>query len=300
MSVSRPNVLRVKRKRGQDPLQALVLENVPASKRSKQNTPANSRPGTPLRTTPTSGGSSYYLLALAGTSELAGDAVFSVLAEDVGALRKRKFYLPKSLWEDPAVPDELSDMVQSFLDVNGSENNSSHKRRTRNRKENAENSAPVEIPSEYVYDTYHLSEPMTSANHPQSQIGYVRFFDEENDLYQSDEEDDTAHKVYSDDEDSNAESFYQNDYPSDEDAEGLDPEVILQDGEEAPDELGNTDELYGNFFHGDDSPVNFVEDGSESEHEQFERQRFFAHDEDDEVALHRDKIFGKLQRMIDE
>lgn len=298
MSVSRPNVLRVKRKRGQDPLQALVLENVPASKRSKQNTPANSRPGTPLRTTPTSG-SSYYLLALAGTAELAADAVSSVLAEDVGALKKRKFYLPKSLWEDPAVPDELSDMVKSFLDVNASESQPSHKRRTRNRKESTANPVSVEVPSEYVYDTYHLSEPMTSDNHPQSQIGYVRFFDEENDLYQSDEEDDTAHKVYSDDEDSNAESFYQNDYPSDEDAEGLDPEVILQDGEEAPDDLGNTDELYEDFFQGDESP-NFVEDGSESEEEHVVRQRFFPHDDDDEVALHRDKIFGRLQRMIDE
>lgn len=284
MSV-RPNVLRVKRKRGQDPLQALVFEDSPASKRSKQNTPVNSRPGTPV-----SGGSSYYLLADTGTSELTDDAAVSVLAEDVGGLKKRKFYLSRGLAEDAVVPSELSDMVQKFLDVNDSEL-PNHKRKTRARRD-GEVAVPIEPMSEYVYDTYHLSEPLTTANHPQSQIGYVRFFDEDNDLYQSDEDNELTHRVYSDDEDSNAESFYQNDYPNDEDAEG----EILENLDQA-EELGDTDDLFDQYLESQDGPVNFLED---SDSEEYERQNFFPGEEEDDLAIHRDKIFGRLQRMIDE
>lgn len=304
---ARPNVLRVKRKRGQDPLQALVLENSPVAKRSKQNTPVSSRPGTPMRVTPTEE-SRYYLLALAGATELVDSLVVPVLAEELDVLRKRQFYLLRTQWDDPSVPNELADMVLSFLAVNGPESHPEHKRKTRGHKESTSTAGTVEALSDYVYDTYHLSEPMTSANHPQAQIGYVRFFDEENDLYQSDEENDTTHRVYSDDEDSNAELFYQNDYPSDEDAEGLAEQLgeggeilvgslhnveELGDFHDKDNGLGDTDELYEQFFLG-------VEGHGDSDSESVERQHFFPGEDDDELAMHRDRIFGRLQRMVED
>lgn len=339
-----PQILRIKRKRGQDPLQALILEERRPAKRSKPSSPVSSTTISRAQT-PVSEPSNIYF-ALTRTDESSNideSAIQSILSEaskpdgnDVTNIRKRKFVIPKTQTEeDTYIPNELSDMVNSFLNVNEADQ-PKRKRRTRGGGVTNTESKPAnealqpsgddssEDPlSDYVYDVYQISsEPLTNENHPQSQIGYIRFFDDdENGLYQSDDDDDPTRKIYSDDEDSNAESFYQNDYPSDEDAgvlsetyssedENLGP-VIIERPEDADgvdylkgggDEIGeeNLEDLYGEFFDDEDSlDVNFLPDDHGGE-EHYKRQNFFPGEEEDEMAIHRDKIFGRLQRMIDE
>lgn len=379
---SPPKVLRIKRKRDQDPLQALILEDRKSlnHKRSKPSSLASSVVLTPLKqkseldlTHIESNQKLFHeslLFTLARTDvvDLLGslesvnglgseEVLQSVLSEapagSTVASGKRNFIIPKrQLEEDTVIPNELSDMLGSFLNVEPLQLQPK-KRRNRNVKPNSVNSAgsnqppPINVvepsPSpdldsgadEYVYDVYHLSSstPLTTANHPLSTIGYIRFFDDEdNTLYQSDEDQDERTQL-SDDEDSNAEDFYQNDYPSDEDEQksifdgeedeeedegGEEGEIVLihpsraDEVEEGFDYLesqdvkdGEFDDIYDQFYDDDDEfdedGINFLdEDHFEDEEETFQRNNFFADDEQSELAIHRDRIFGKLQKMIDE
>lgn len=336
-----PKILRIKRKRNQDPLQALILEERHSSKRSKPSSPISSKVVSPV-STPTESKSVYF--ALTGTDDsttnLDASVIQSILSESVSkAVGKRNFVLPKQQTEeDTVIPNELSDMVSSFLSFNQPQT-PQRKRRGRSSVVNTEDPAQVssaskaadedseqEDPTEYVYDVYQISAvPLTTQNHPQSQIGYIRFF-EDNLLYQSDDDDDPARSLYSDDEDSNAESFYQNDYPSDEDAGVLSETFSVSDEDsdeddeigpvivQNPDEeegvaylrgedpsvtnnINNYDELYEDFYNdeNDEDDIDFL-----PQDEEFERQHFFPGEEDDELAIHRDKIFGRLQNMIDQ
>lgn len=338
MNVVPPRVLRIKRKRGQDPLQALILEDKRSVKRSKPSTPVSSRVPSPVNTPPAikdaDAKNFYFTLSRTDDMEVVDDSVVqSILAEAPGVdaekvSRKRKFIIPKSQTEeDTIIPNELSDMLNSFLSV-GEGSTPKRKRKVRGGASKVETtdtteSTTVETPeieapepvSEYVYDVYLLSstEPLTTANHPQSQIGYIRFFDDEdNDLYQSDDDDTRKPAILSDDEDSNAEDFYQNDYPSDEDAGAYsESNSILHldvDGNEDEQDLdqleaeviqalneGDYDEYDDVNYLGDD---HFEDDDGYDE--EFTRNTFFESDKDDALAIHRDKIFGKLQSMIDE
>mmetsp|Transcript_9166 Transcript_9166/g.11453 ORF Transcript_9166/g.11453 Transcript_9166/m.11453 type:complete len:360 (-) Transcript_9166:642-1721(-) len=352
-----PQILRIKRKRGQDPLQALILEDNNAAKRSKPSSPAsstiidkNKNFYFTLTRTDESGAineeaviesilSEAPSLGGAGSSSLDKEIVNKV--GNSSGNRKRKFIIPKKQTEeDTYIPNELADMVSSLL--TSKDNVNSPQRKRRNRKGNSSgnleespalseiqtesktNVLDTEEKSDYVYDVYQLSstEPMTTANHPQSQIGYIRFFDEENDLYQSDEEHDKTNNMFSDDEDSNAESFYQNDYPSDEDAGAYSDtyteeeiEIIQhQDGRDGQEIEGyeyisseakqeeSFEDLYDDFYDGDND-IDFLADDQYQNidnDQEFERNHFFENEEEDELAIHRDIIFGKLQKMINE
>lgn len=364
-----PKILRIKRKRGQDPLQALILEERHPAKKSKPSSPISSGIVTPIET-PNEQKNVYFALTRTDDSTTIDDSVVqSVLSESIRNEdnvnnRKRKFIIPKHQTEEDAIiPNELSDMLSSFLYVNQSEE-PKRKRRIRggissnelqtneisfssnneinniinNHESNNNDDDDDDQLSEYVYDVYQISsEPLTNANHPQSQIGYIRFFDsEDNDLYQSDDDDDPTRKIYSDEEDSNAESFYQNDYPSDEDADGLSENILNSDNEEIErnenddddddDDIGpviiqgpeeeegyeylrgdeytnseNFDDLYDDFFDENDGTnnVNFLNE-DQGMNDDYERQNFFPNEKDDELAKHRDRIFANLQRMIDE
>ncbi|KAG7193656.1 uncharacterized protein KQ657_000341 [Scheffersomyces spartinae] len=354
MSAQPPQFLRIKRKRGQDPLQGLVLEDKRSAKRSKPSTPL----GSPKASYTDIGAlrgvkeTTNFYFKLARTDDVhvhvdgsdGGDVIPSVLSETTTTgdnSRKRKFVIPNNQTaEDTLIPNELSDMLDSFLTINSSEP-PQEKRISRGRKvveEGVKNQSPpgptpIHVPlggedpegdSEYVYDVYQLTttEPRTSANHPQSQIGYVRFFDDsDNELYQS--EDDKDLNVFTDDEDSNAEDFYQNDYPSDEDANINSNEVFSQSNqfeaelESGDNALGDNSEdedeyehLFAKYGGGEgDHTVNFLQDvaGNDTdeeeqeeveEGEQYERKIFFKSDKDNELAIYRDQIFGKLDSMI--
>lgn len=324
-----PQILRIKRKRGQDPLQALILEERQPAKKSKPSSPISSEAPTPKPDAPKS-----WYFQLARTDNAANqreqEILGSVLSEAAARDENRQFVIPKQQSEEDAViPHELADMVDSFLNVN----NDGAKRRIRRggkltseaENESQEEISQEDIANDYVFDVYKLSdtEPLTNSNFPLSQIGYIKFFDDDDyDLMQSDDDKKSDGAVFSDDEDSNAESFYQNDYPEDEDAGvysdtysddddenyGVGP-VILETAEAAegnaylkgedPQEVQYND-LYDDFFDESGRGVNFLEDDYYQNDETFERQKFFNDEEENDLALHRDRIFGKLQRMIDE
>ncbi|CAK7897572.1 RNA polymerase II nuclear localization protein Iwr1p [[Candida] anglica] len=384
---SPPTVLRIKRKRDQDPLQALILEDR-NTKKSKPSSLASSVASTPVKGVPgaTSAVNESLLFTLTRTDESSAvvtdeTVMQSILSESRRKGQGRKFVIPKrQLEEDTVIPNELTDMLDSLLVEDGAssaaaEGGSSRPKKRRHHGSSSSrnigsssnipthvnpepsindqvqrdheysadpHSSPSTQLSEYVYDVYQLASPeaMTTANHPSSTIGYIRFFDdEENDLYQSDDDDNNKLQL-SDDEDSNAEDFYQNDYPEDEDAGAFsdtytDEEASNDDDDEADagaeddenadiylvqpnatddlvegfdyiesqdavDGIANEEleDLYDQFYddddYDDDDHVDFLED------DEFERNEFFPEDRDSELAIHRDRIFGKLQRMIDE
>lgn len=328
-SMDPPHILRIKRKRGQDPLQALILEERRPAKKSKPSSPISSKP-----LTPTPEAKNYYFqLSRTDSADVPDPEVLaSVLSEAASAEEHRHFVIPKKQTEeDTVIPNELSDMLDSYLNVDGGNTS----RRRRRGRPATEEEPPVE--DEYVFDVYKLSatEPLTKANYPLSQIGYIRFFDDdEYDLMQSDDDAKSALRDYSDDEDSNAESFYQNDYPEDEDA-GSFSETYESDADESDAEIpvildsaegleghaylsGHVqadqtqfDALYDDFFdENGERKVDFLDNDSEHASgtypadyddgdEEYERNHFFDGDEEDDLAIHRDKIIGRLQKMID-
>lgn len=318
-----PQILRIKRKRGQDPLQALILEDRQPAKRSKPSSPVSSQATTPRPETPKS-----WYFQLQRTDNAAEqdqtEIMLSVLAESgAKSEENRQFVIPKQQTEEDAViPNELADMVDSFLHV---DTNTQPRRKRRGGKVTEASEVPqteTEIAEEYVFDVYKLTdvEPLTNANFPHSQIGYIKFFDDEQFALMHSDDEDLAKGVLSDDEDSNAESFYQNDYPEDEDAgaysdtyadEEDDDEigpVILESSEAAEghaylkgefQQEGQYDDLYEEFY-GDGEEVDFLEEDNYENNENFERQKFFDDEEEDDLAMHRDRIFGRLQKMINE
>lgn len=335
-----PKILRIKRKRHQDPLQALILEDRRSVKRSKPSSPVTSPRLSPTTTTPvttTPLENHNYVFKLARTDESdkvnAHDEsiIQTILSEsqtgiDENSLSeptKRNFVIPKhQTEEDIEIPNELSDMLDSFLSLEKNNDTKRRKRGRRNTSEessrptqlvNAENDNVEEEETQYVYDVYHLtdSEPMTSANHPLTQIGYIRFFEDENEtnLLMNDEEDETKPNVLTDDEDSNAESFYQNDYPSDEDAGAFSEQDSLEEenegyvphdgvGFKGDDEYFDYEELENldvedNYYEDEEEEADYEDESSG-----FKRNQFFKSDTDDPIAIHRDKVFSKLENMI--
>lgn len=212
-----PQILRIKRKRGQDPLQALVLEGDYLAKRSKANSPA------PTTLTTDESQSNLYFELL--DSENPSNSNYShdsglMLSEAAILLEKRQFLIPKlETPEELELSSQLNQMLDDFLSIEEDIPEKIKKRRI------PKLISTVDKPSltatndkdEFVYDVYKLleSEPLTNLNFPQSQIGYIRFLEDEDEPLLNVEE--ARDLERSDDEDSNAESFYQNDYPEDED-----------------------------------------------------------------------------------
>ena len=130
-----PKILRIKRKRHQDPLQALILEDRRSVKRSKPSSPVTSPRLSPTTTTPvttTPLENHNYVFKLARTDESdkvnAHDEsiIQTILSEsqtgiDENSLSeptKRNFVIPKhQTEEDIEIPNELSDMLDSFLSL---------------------------------------------------------------------------------------------------------------------------------------------------------------------------------------
>ncbi|CAI5760159.1 unnamed protein product [Candida verbasci] len=290
-----PSILRIKRKRNQDPLQALILEDKQSIKRSK--------PSTPL-TTPTKSRSienfNNYVFKLQRTDDKVNIQDESIINSILKESNGNNFIIPKNqIEQDTTIPHELSDMVQSYLSF---DKNSPPRRKRSSRKSFSEDKKQP-ILDDYVYDVYIMdtNEPLTSANHPSSQIGYIKFFDEtSNELINNDDDEKDDERVLTDDEDSNAESFYQNDYPSDEDAGGLEDPVEFEgetedDGYVPYDGTG----LKGDEYYDYGELENYEEDDY-FEDDNYNRNQFFDTDKDDPIAIHRDKIFNKLKNMINE
>ncbi|PVH23692.1 hypothetical protein CXQ85_003984 [Candidozyma haemuli] len=314
MSHTPPSVLRIKRKRGEDPLQALILEGRQPSKKSKPATPIASGQPSPSAETR----NWYFELDSTDDFNKENTITDSLLTEARNNKRDaRQFVIPKKhTLEDSIIPHELTDMVADFLSIN--ETTTRKKRKsgraaaggppsTSQPKEPTTEEPSGDVTGDYVFDTYKLSasEPLTEANYPKSQIGYIRFFDDEN--YDFMHSDDDVNSNRSDDEDSNAESFYQNDYPEDEDAGALSDTYGSYDADEeepavavleTPEEFEGTSHLSRGTEEFDNLYDELLNDNSESydPDETFERQRFFEDEGDSELAIHRDRIFSRLQK----
>ncbi|GMM30141.1 Iwr1 protein [Martiniozyma asiatica (nom. inval.)] len=207
-------------------------------------------------------------------------------------------------------------------------------------------SAIDDTDDDYVYDVYYRDKAVMDQLETEK-IGYIKFADDDLGMIEEDE----GAFINTDDEDSNDENFYRNDYPDDEDggyeksdleSMGLDEPSDDQDDEfdilnnkrrfsnvdylqteglnnmshedmsgiyknimEQPDPWNriNREAQGESTLHADgenDMDIDVDMDAEEEEEDNYERQRFFQNDDDDPIAKHRDKIFGKLQRMIDD
>ncbi|KAH3675876.1 hypothetical protein WICMUC_002446 [Wickerhamomyces mucosus] len=255
------------------------------------------------------------------------------------------FIIPKTKEEGEQLPHHFTDMLDSVLDLSKTvegiganslqKNDLNLKKRKRimpsikSRSDIPEKQAELD----YVYDVYYRDKEIHEYNKDNNtNIGFLKFEQDLNELLDDDNGSGSDLAKYSDDEDSNAEDFYRNDYPegdedgneSDEDdnadsEDNGDNEILknqikheLEVGDQF--EQNEYDDLYDQFFEGNGSgPADFLhdeiltQDEDEDEHdlephngESFSRNKFFESDEHDPLAVHRDRIFGKLQRMINE
>lgn len=373
-----PQVLRVKRKRTDDPLQALVME----SSRRQIKRPK-------------------YVFRLKRTEEKdIQDATAVLTCNNSFKNNKPLFNLPSSrksisngtatgteyvsnssdpsafIEEGPVeLNPELLDMLNDYLKDKDETIINNHVKLPKRRQSslsqdsnnrpifpkeqmflNSNNQAINEEPeeeSEYVYDVYYRDKAV-SEQWETDRIGYIRFDDDE--LNKLNDEDDDF-QMNTDDEDSNDENFYRNDYPEDEDA-GYDDESELasmgldepsDDQDDAFDIINNkrrfsrtdfmrseglktmSDEEYesmsaqinekptlwgrsedgvdldmddtqmddNNDYTCDDYEGDNDDYNQDGEDIQFQRNEFFKSDRDDPLAIHRDQIFGKLQKMIE-
>lgn len=212
-------------------------------------------------------------------------------------------------------------MLDTVLSLSTQQQEPSQSLKKRKHKGSVVNSVNVnaeKVDLEYVYDVYYRDRAVHET-WEKEKIGYIKFEEDKGDLLGDDE----SVKVLSDDEDSNAEDFYKNDYPDDEDdysdGEGKSESSIevLAESMHQSQQLSNNEtslqedqiyldedefeELYDELYDEDgNGPSDFLDNDNFDEVNEYPRQNFFPGEEDDELAQHRDKIFGKLQKMIDE
>ncbi|CDK26088.1 unnamed protein product [Kuraishia capsulata CBS 1993] len=235
-----PNVLRVKRKRTEDPLQALVLE----SNRLKRSR------------------SDQYIFKLLRTDENANEEDPVLKPTD----EKNYFEIPKPevQLEDEQVSKvanrpEVSDLLQDYL-----KNNDVPTKAPRRRRSSSAQRAGLHIEksfqseagnSEYVYDVY-FRDKAVAERLEKDKIGYIKFDDEYDLLGEFEQNSDNA---ISDDEDSNAEDFYKNDYPDDDDYVQSD-ESYLNEETRTKNEFDEVDQGFGGMSDDEDDQYDISHD----------------------------------------
>lgn len=309
--VSAPEYIRVKRRRDEDSIQALLLEEQRNAKKGKfvfklaRTVEANnSETDTPL-------------LKLCNEN----DRLVYVLEQEKEKVQNDKDALPNSIME----------MLDDYLKLKDND-----PQETKKRKSSRKHSIPVNValmPSaDYVYDVYvRETIPEDEFVFDKNTVGYIRIVETSGDLI-PEEDEDPEKTLLTDDEDSNEEDYYQNDYPEDEDddrsiligseensseqenvvfLDEVDEQLIGNESEDDNDEFetlfqnyGNTPNLLSSLNSHNYVDLDYDEDQADSmsdnnNPEEFERHIFFASDETDETAINRDRIFGKLQKMID-
>lgn len=373
-----PQILRVKRKRTDDPLQALVMETnrrqikkpryifrlkrteekdiqdstavLTASSNLQNNKPVFNIPSKKKRNNSSLG---------ADTENVNGNFLKSNIPERVASNNETTDTIQPTDDNKPQeLNPELLEMLNDYL-KNNDETTSKNpvkppKRRQSSlsqelnsrphfNKDKVFNSSAIgeeneeDEDSEYVYDVYYRDKAVDD-QWKNEHIGYIRFDDDDLDGLNNDED----LTMNTDDEDSNDENFYRNDYPEDEDG-GYDNESELASvglGEPSDDQDDEFDIIndkrrfskldfiqneglksisdgdYNELAEQIDEKPNYWdrkmyaedEDGDENmdssyladDDNNFERNEFFQSDRDDPIAINRDRIFGKLQKMINE
>ncbi|CAN6650042.1 RNA polymerase II nuclear localization protein Iwr1p [Trichomonascus vanleenenianus] len=213
-----PHTVRIKRKRGEDPLQALLVDdsNIQSTKRSKTSTP---------------NGSNYYVFKLAGTFDTKPSSELDIVLQQQE--EGRVFKIPKSrkgyqaLHNDPEVAKSLTDMVQSYLELEAPPKIAVDEPLQQNEPqaephkqgvvpESTITNEDIEI-EDYVYDIYYryLQHDDPAAQLTGLKVGFI-MLDSDDDFFIK--EDSDSNQALTDDEDSNAEDFYKNDYPEEDEA----------------------------------------------------------------------------------
>lgn len=244
-----PQVLRVKRKRTDDPLQALVMETQRRSikrpryvfklQRTEENdikddttilTASNglesSKPVFKIPKVPTKGVDSNSLKNpfIDGSAKPKGDTSPEEANPELSPqlLDMLNDYLKEH--DETAVKSDVrlpkrrqSSIIREMESKNGGRPVFDKEEVYNNSNSNAISDVLHEgdetEDSEYVYDVYYRDKAV-SDQWDQERIGYIRYDDEAFDVLDDDGDDDM---MQTDDEDSNDENFYRNDYPEDED-----------------------------------------------------------------------------------
>lgn len=349
----KPEFIRVKRRRDDESVQTLVVDEESRAKRSKfiykktntvdlnffQETKENT---TPLLKLSDEVDQKHFVL-----EQFKKRRRSSAESDDVAGVTKNKIE-PIS----DKLPEEVNKMLNDYLKLNeGTAATTSTQKKKPSRKHFKGDAAKVaSLPSlDYVYDIYHLEKlNADEADYlSSSAMGHIRIVNIDIDLVH-DEETDEEQLVVSDDDDSNEENFYRNDYPEDEDddrsvlfgsegekavAEAEDFEriryeqsqveaeqdahavnplgdhsgVIQEEYSELFSRIGASDDILKslnrqNFIDVDSDYDDIEDDENDDDHlignDGFQRNLFFSSDQDDPLAIHRDEIFGKLQKMI--
>lgn len=221
---------------------------------------------------------------------------------------------------EPELAPEITQMIEEHLKLSDTSPETSLGRKKKpSRKHFTGTAAEVlTIPSsDYVYDIYHLEsvpEKEFDAYKEDSDVGFVKIVYADIDLV-PDEDDDLADKPLSDDEDSNEENYYRNDYPEDEDDDrsilfGSEGEEIAITKNSAENPTESYDDLFSRLGNNNNilsslNAMNFIDldEGENDGYDKASDPETFPNEQDsdeDPMIAYRDRIFGKLQRMIDE
>ncbi|AAS51629.2 ADL291Wp [Eremothecium gossypii ATCC 10895] len=313
-----PEVIRVKRRRDEDSMQALLLEESRLNKKGK------------------------YVFKLARTVELQGSNEETPLLK-LAASERNVYVLEQQKQTQKCLPEEISEMLEEYLRLETKATASEHKRPSKRR---ASQLPVAQLPSmEFVYDIYIRENlPEDEFVWDKNTVGYIRIVEDNGALVpEQDASADT--QQLSDDEDSNEEDYYRNDYPEDEDDDrsilfgsDLEQEAPMANPLQSPvseiaeliTEAGSED-IYDPLFESLGAEPNLLSSlnsnnyvdldvdalSSASDREDasngrtfgtdnddlhtdssFERHNLFPGEEDDPMAIHRDKVLGKLQRIL--
>ncbi|AQZ10699.1 IWR1 (YDL115C) [Zygosaccharomyces parabailii] len=253
-------------------------------------------------------------------------------ADEVGPPKSTKFSHIDEDTDD--LPPEINQMVSEILKLTEDTLPQERPRKPSKKHFGGSNQEVLSMPSlDYVYDIYHL-ENMKDEDlkfYNEGNVGFVKIVNKFIDLVP---DEDTDPELHSDDEDSNEENYYQNDYPEDEDD---DRSILLgSDGDEESipaettwrkqpkedytelfDKLGQSDNILDSLNccnlvdlddDGDDDE-DYLDGGLENqeiesddpdEGEELKTNEFFPTDHDNPLAAHRDRIFGRLEKLVSE
>ncbi|CAR28612.1 hypothetical protein ZYGR_0S02460 [Zygosaccharomyces rouxii] len=231
------------------------------------------------------------------------------------------------------LPPEINQMVSDILNLNKNDKGEQNRPRKPSKKHfGGSNREVVSLPSnDYIYDIYHLESLKDDDlnSYKYEDLGFVKIVNKFIDLVP---DEDTDPEQCSDDEDSNEENYYQNDYPDDEDDDRSIPLGSEADEESLPEEITwkkqpqddyaelfdklgqsdnildslNTSNLVNLDADDDDDDEDWHEDLDDEEFENdnydgrngYKANEFFPTDKDDSLAAHRDKIFGRLEKLL--
>ncbi|KAL6944520.1 hypothetical protein ACO0RG_001257 [Hanseniaspora osmophila] len=317
-----PSIIRIKRKRNEESLQALCIEQAENTDEKIQGSlsSTNKKRKVIFRLKRVDSAKKYEEAPVLKSTEQDHLFLFENQRETLGNA--------KSEVSQEALNPEVNDLLQEYLQQQQQEK---HQNKINNDDQ------------EYVFDVYfkeEINDDEDTFVFDKSTMGYIKIIDDP--LVPEEETDISDLNALSDDQDSNEEDYYQNDYPEDEDddrsilfgSDVSDQDSVIEDPNYTRDILvsssglinGDYDQAYSRMSNTGDfldainneggrtsDEYEYLESDAEygadqedfspphvadGDFEDFPRNQFFATDQDDPLAIHRDKVMYKLQKMI--